>query len=148
MSEDFWVFEQLIGNQLLDAVMPAHVIYSELDNQPAGFSKFWIQDTLRKKLKFDGVVFSDDLSMEGAVASGDPVQRTELAMNAGCDMALICNNREAAITILDGYKGPAELSPRVQRMIMQAPQYPTLKDCKDASKWQLLNRKLEQFREC
>lgn len=147
-AEDFWVFEQLINNNMLDAVMPAHVIYAELDPQPAGFSDFWINEMLRKRLQFDGVVFSDDLSMEGAMVAGDPVERAELAMGAGCDMALICNHREAAIAVLDGYKGPAKLSPRVQKMIMQAAQYPSLKDCCNSPKWQTLNQTLAQFREC
>ncbi|MGP5060283.1 beta-N-acetylhexosaminidase [Psychrobacter celer] len=80
----------------LDALMPAHVIFSQVDNKPAGFSKIWLQDIIREQLKFDGVLFSDDLSMAGAQAAGDVSARVTAAINAGCDIALVCNDRIAA----------------------------------------------------
>jgi beta-N-acetylhexosaminidase len=80
----------------LDALMPAHVIFSEVDNKPAGFSEIWLKDIIRKQLKFDGVLFSDDLSMAGAQAVGDVSARVNAAINAGCDIALVCNDRVAA----------------------------------------------------
>ena len=80
----------------LDALMPAHVIFSQVDNKPAGFSKIWLKDIIRQQLNFDGVLFSDDLSMAGAQAAGDVSARVKAAIEAGCDIALVCNDRVAA----------------------------------------------------
>ncbi len=99
-AEDIIPFAELI-KQGLDAVMPAHVIYESLDKNPAGFSPYWLQQVLRNELKFDGVIFSDDLTMEAASVVGDFANRAEAAMTAGCDMVLVCNNRIAAIQDLD-----------------------------------------------
>lgn len=106
----------------LDAVMPAHVIYPVVDEKSAGFSNYWI-NYLRNNLKFDGVVFSDDLSMEGASVAGDVVARAQAAWSAGCDMLLVCNAPEAVGQLLERWQ-PA-LDPvraaRVQRLLPQKP---------------------------
>ncbi len=99
LDEDLMVFEKLIKQ--LDGIMPAHVLYTEFDaNNPAGFSKYWLQQKLRSELGFQGTIFSDDLSMKGAAAYGSFSQRTEKAIQAGCDMILICNDREAVHEVL------------------------------------------------
>ncbi len=99
LNNDFQVFANCID--LLDGIMPAHVQYPKVDAECAGFSKVWIQQKLRGQLDFQGVVFSDDLSMAAAQASGDAVQRAEKAFAAGCDMVLACNDRDAALAIAD-----------------------------------------------
>jgi len=100
-AEDILPFAHLIKNGLA-GIMPAHVIYSQVDSQPAGYSPFWIREVLRGQLGFQGVVFSDDLSMKAASVAGDVVDRANAAIRAGCDMALVCNDPDAAISVLDG----------------------------------------------
>lgn len=99
-EKDLQPFRELIA-QGLEGIMPAHVLYPKIDAQPAGFSQFWIQKILREELKFDGVVFSDDLSMEGAAGIGDFADRAKIALQAGCDMILVCNNPTAAEQVLN-----------------------------------------------
>jgi beta-N-acetylhexosaminidase len=99
-NRDLAPFQRLI-EQGLEAVMPAHVVYPQIDVLPAGFSPIWLQQILRKELNFDGAIFSDDLSMEGAAGVGDFLDRAQLAQQAGCDMLLVCNNPAAAEQVLD-----------------------------------------------
>lgn len=101
IGQDMEPFRQLMASGLVDALMPAHVIYPALDDKSVGFSAFWLQEILRKQLAFDGVIFSDDLTMEGAASIGGFVERAEASQQAGCDMLLVCNSREAVIDIID-----------------------------------------------
>lgn len=99
-AHDMTTFKALMPS--LDAIMPAHVIYENVDPNPAGFSPFWIQRILRGQLGFDGVLFSDDLSMQAACVAGGADARIQAALLAGCDMGLVCNDRQAACIALDG----------------------------------------------
>lgn len=103
-QQDIHPYRKLIQNNLA-AIMPAHIIYSKFDSKPAGFSSRWLQDVLRRQLKFQGVIFSDDLNMHGASVAGESFsERASAAIDAGCDIILACNNRPGAIDILDNFR--------------------------------------------
>ena len=106
---DMAIFKSIHQQGLLDAVMPAHVIYPDVDALPAGFSQTWIKQILRQQLGFNGVVFSDDLSMQGAVQMGNILERAELAIAAGCDMVLVCNDPKGTIDVIDGLPSDMDL---------------------------------------
>ncbi len=99
-AQDLQPFVRLIDNGL-EGVMPAHVIYASCDAEPAGFSHFWLQEVLRGRLRFQGVIFSDDLSMAAAAHAGCYAERARAALRAGCDMVLVCNNPQGAHEVLD-----------------------------------------------
>lgn len=125
IQEDIEPYRQLA----LDGVMAAHVIYDCYDCNTAVFSNRWI-NYLRNDIKFNGVVFTDDLSMEGAGVVGDMLNRVSAAHQAGCDMLLVCNAPDAVSQVLENWK-PAvdpECCKRIEALVPQStsPNWTTL----------------------
>ncbi|MDI6747714.1 MAG: beta-N-acetylhexosaminidase [Rhodocyclaceae bacterium] len=114
MADDLLPYRQL----QLDAVMPAHVIYPRVDSRPAGFSSVWI-DMLRHEFGHAGVIFSDDLSMEGASVAGGIIARAQAAWAAGCDMLPVCNRPDTVEELLSGWQPQPDplRSARIARLL-------------------------------
>ncbi len=142
---DLAVFRQLIKDKLLDGIMPAHVVYSQVDEKPASGSSYWIKQVLRQQLGFKGIIFSDDLSMVGAAVMGTYTQRAKSAMQAGCDVLLICNQRQGAISILDSL--PKTINIDLSTLFQRRQQH----DIHMSSRWQQVSKELailnEQWQE-
>jgi beta-N-acetylhexosaminidase len=112
LLDDMRPYEALISQRKIAAVMLAHVVYDTLDRSPAGFSAYWIREQLRGRLGFDGAIFCDDLSMRATAGYGSMSQRAKLALAAGCDMLLVCNDRTAAqhaVSALGDHSDPLSL---------------------------------------
>ncbi|PWI35312.1 beta-N-acetylhexosaminidase [Vibrio albus] len=131
LATDMAVFKAQIESGMLDAMMPAHVIYPHYDKRPASGSPYWLKNILRQNLGFSGIVFSDDLNMEGATIMGSPAERAQQALDAGCDMLLLCNNRNASIEVLDNL--PIQEVPQAANLMKQ--QNVTLSELKNSQLW-------------
>jgi beta-N-acetylhexosaminidase len=120
-SSDMRIFARMIELGL-PAIMPAHVVYPAVDSLPAGFSRAWLQTILRGQLGFEGAIFSDDLGMTAACCGGDILDRTELALEAGCDMVLLCNDFAGVAELLDhfSWRDDAESAARRTRFASQS----------------------------
>ena len=143
-QQDLIPFKNLIA-QGLEAIMPAHIVYPQIDKQAAGFSSVWLQQILRTELQFDGVIFSDDLSMESAASVGNYSQRAELALDAGCDMVLVCNNPLAAEQVLDSI--PIKSHPKTEQRLktMRAKTHLTRTELFNSKQWQQISQQLKIF---
>ncbi len=110
--DDMRPYERMMNTGVVAAVMMAHIVYREIDTMPAGFSEYWIQRELRSRLGFGGAIFCDDLSMKATGSYGRMAERARLSLDAGCDMILVCNDRDAAhqaVDALNGYSNPLSL---------------------------------------
>lgn len=143
-QHDMQPFKQLMPS--LDAIMPAHVIYPAVDPYPAGFSEFWIQKVLRQQLGFEGVLFSDDLSMQAACVAGGADARIQAALTAGCDMGLVCNNREAACIALESIQAlPMPNQKRLEKMRGRIPNLTIDGELQLGKAWQSAKSEIENF---
>ena len=135
-KHDMKIFTYFIQRRLLDAIMPAHIIYNKIDQRPASASAYWLKSVLRQQLGFSGTIFSDDLSMAGAAVMGGYAERARAALNAGCDMLLICNNRVGAINVLDSL--PNEKYKQTVNLFHHAQPY-YLAELQKTPRWQAAN---------
>ncbi|HEY0943019.1 MAG TPA: beta-N-acetylhexosaminidase [Steroidobacter sp.] len=107
MDEDLTPYRRLIDNGLA-SIMAAHVIFTDVDDKPAGFSRRWLQSELRGRLGFEGAIFTDDLSMAGAKVVGDMPARAKAALEAGCDVLSLCNDRQGVLQVIDSLRGSGD----------------------------------------
>lgn len=134
MQRDIIPFERLIQHGLA-GIMPAHVIYSQADGEPAGYSQFWLQEVLRSKLGFEGVIFSDDLTMSAAgIAGGYPARATR-ALEAGCDIVLVCNNIKGAQEVLQGLGDYKNSESQARLLKMQGQNRQDYADVRESPAW-------------
>jgi beta-N-acetylhexosaminidase len=140
---DMQVFKTQIEAGVLDAMMPAHVVYPHYDDQPASGSEYWLRQVLREQLGFKGIVFSDDLTMEGAAIMGGPAERAHQALVAGCDMILVCNQRDAQVEVLDNL--PVLETPGAE--VLSKKQSFTLADLQRSSEWKQASEAMRRMLE-
>jgi len=133
--EDMECFRRLIDGGLA-GIMPAHVIYPAVDDKPAGFSEIWLKRILRQQLGFKGIIFSDDLSMAGAGVAGDYPDRTRMALHAGCDMVLICNEQQQAIRVLNEFEHQTDPVASARLIRMHGRGNISMQQLQSGSEWQ------------
>lgn len=147
LLDDMRPYDKLMSNGLVAGVMLAHVVYREVDPLPAGFSDYWIQRELRSRLSFGGAIFCDDLSMKATAEHGSMPLRAKRALDAGCDMVLVCNDRSAALDAVRGlrdYSNPLSL---VRLARLHGTGHPLRESLLASDEWQAANAQLTGWRE-
>jgi beta-N-acetylhexosaminidase len=139
MDDDLYPYQRLIDNGLA-SIMAAHVVFPAVDPLPAGFSRRWLQEELRGRLGFSGAIFSDDLNMAGASVVGAMPERVRAALNAGCDMVPICNNREGVLQVIDSWRGSADPVRQVRLARLHGKSAPDRVALRQTAEWQTCER--------
>lgn len=145
LLDDMQPYERLVSNGSIAGVMLAHIVYEQLDPTPAGFSTYWIERELRGRIGFGGAVFSDDLSMKATAAYGTMAERARLSLEAGCDMILVCNDREAAheaVAALGDYSNPLSL---VRLARLHGTGHPLRETLLASDEWQAINTRFTHW---
>ena len=144
IASDVLPFQSLIDQKLLAGVMPSHVIYPDLDDKPAGFSRKWVVDILRNSCGYTGWVFSDDLSMKAAHFAGNMCQRVELSIASGCDIVLICNYTGNILQDLENIEvlpsGEGCIEPWLERINTVKPM--TWEQLSQSQRWQQVHKEI------
>ncbi|MFP3873263.1 MAG: beta-N-acetylhexosaminidase [Thiohalophilus sp.] len=144
-NQDILPFRRMIGYGL-SAIMPAHIIYDQVDQLPAGFSSIWLKQVLRERLRFQGVIFSDDLDMEGASVAGEQYSdRAGSALQAGCDMVLVCNNRAAAVEVLEALGDYDDPVAHLRLVRMHGKGEVDRQQLHAGSQWRQINAQLDKY---
>ena len=145
--DDMRPYDNLIGNGVIAGVMMSHVVYSDIDPQPAGFSSYWIQSELRSRLGFDGAVFCDDLTMKATESYGSMPKRARLALEAGCDMVLICNDRPAAQVAVASLKEYSDPLSFVRLARLHGTGQVIRKPLLESEEWQAAHKRFDDWQE-
>jgi len=143
-AQDLIPFRRVIATHL-SGIMMAHVIYDQVDKMPAGYSRYWIEDVLRGVLGFDGIVFSDDLSMSGAESVGGYAERARASLQAGCDILLVCNNGAGADEVLEALEGYNNPTSQIRMIRMHGQPSPQSNNLFATRSWQQAIVQLERF---
>ncbi|MBM4192042.1 MAG: beta-N-acetylhexosaminidase [Gammaproteobacteria bacterium] len=146
LEPDIRPYRLLIENGLA-GVMVAHVLYPEIDDVPASASRRWIHGYLRGELRFQGVIFADDLSMAGAAAVGGIVERAECMLEAGCDVLPVCNHRDNVIALLEGWKPADDAGATLRRVGLRGKGSVSSRKLRESLEWSAAQRALEQCAE-
>jgi len=136
LTGDLAPYRRLMANGL-PAVMVAHILFPAVDEAPSSLSARWIRDVLRGEMRFQGVVFTDDLSMGGAAAAfGDVVTRATRALSAGCDMLPVCNQRASVVELLDRLRVDPEPASGLRLVRLHGRGGPSPEDLDSRPEWQ------------